>query len=395
MNLINRIILIIVNVAILFSSGCTEESNTQTDTGNYNYTIPEDIGDGLLTSSINDAGLDEQTLSDMMSFIDATGGHQIHSILIVKNGALVFEEYFDGFQYDFNAPNLQGAYIRFGYNTKNYLASVTKSVTSILFGIAKDKGYFQSTDELLLDHLPGYDDLLIGDKANMTLKHLLTMTSGLEWDEYTYPYGDQRNDVTSLFRGDPTWFILQKDLMTTPGTAWHYNSGNANVLSDIIRRNFGRSVHYFAEEFLFGPLGITDYRWEMLNDNYIFASGGLHLSSRNMAKLGLLYANQGIWNGQQIVSSEWVDESIQNYSTPFGSGNGFSNGYGYQWWLNRFLVGTQAHNCFFGVGWGEQYIYVFPDIEMVVIIPSGYFAVPEVIRPHDLIQNYILPSLNN
>ncbi|MFC2139913.1 serine hydrolase domain-containing protein [Bacteroidota bacterium] len=385
----------LISVAIITFSiiSCSEDSPTTTDTG-YTYEIPALLEDGLTVGSAADAGFNEAELEDMIDFVDATAGQQVHSILIIKDGTLVFEKYFDGFQYDFNSPTLQGAYIRFSHNTRNYLASVTKSVTSILFGIAGDLGYYQSTDELLLDHFPEHDNVLIGEKANITLKHLLTMTCGLAFDEYTYPYGDQRNDVTGLFRENSTWFVLQKDLETTPGTSWHYNSGNANVLADMIRRNYGGDVRDFAEEYLFGPLGITDYRWEMLNQNLIFASGGLHLSSRNMAKLGLLFANDGVWNGEQIVSSEWVEESTQNHSSPGGFGGpGFSVGYGYQWWLNRFTVNTTDYECYFGVGWGEQYIYVFPDIDMVVVIPCGYFSVPNVIAPNDIVENLLLPAL--
>ena len=389
----NKIFLAGLIFTLLLFTSCSEDGPTRTDTS-YTYETPALLEDGLNVGSAADVGFNVEELEQMINVIDETGGHQIHSIVIVKDGLLVFEKYYDGFRFDINAPNNRGAYIRFSHNTRHYMASVTKSITSILFGIGKDLGYFQNVNELLLDHFPEYDDLLTGEKANITLKHMLDMTCGLEFDEYTYPYGDQRNDVTGLFRENSTWFVLQKDLQTTPGTSWHYNSGNANVLADMIRRNYGGDVRDFAEEYLFEPLGINDYQWDMLNQNLIFASGGLHLSSRNMAKLGLLFANNGVWNGEQIVSSDWVEESTQNHSSPGGFGGpGFSTGYGYQWWLNQFTVNTTTYNCYNGAGWGEQYIFVFPDIDMVVVTTCGYFSVPNVLSPHDVIRDYLLPAL--
>ena len=134
-----QLFLIGLSVITFTIISCSEDSPTRTDTG-YTYEIPELLEDGLTVGSAANAGFNAAELEDMIDFIDDTGGHQVHSILIIKNGSLVFEKYFDGFQYDFNSPNLQGAYIRFSYNTRNYLASVTKSVTSILFGISKELG---------------------------------------------------------------------------------------------------------------------------------------------------------------------------------------------------------------------------------------------------------------
>ena len=274
----------------------------------------------------------------------------------------------------------------------HWWASGSKSVTSVLFGIAIDKGLINNdVNEKILTYFPNYASILTGEKENLTVKHLLTMSSGLDWDESTYPFGDPRNDVTQLFQqSDPIRFTLMKSLHATPGIVFHYNSGVTNVLAQIISLKSNRNLLQFAEENLFQPLGITQYEWQRLSGNYYFASGGLSLRPRDMAKIGFLFLNDGKWNNNQIISQDWINASKQNYINP---DMGFANGYGYQWWLNSVESGENTIDYLFAAGFGEQLMFVVPTLDLLVIFNCAYFDVPISVSPYQLIDDYIVPAL--
>ncbi len=367
---------------------CSNKSSNPTepnlDNGSYQYTVPEQTDDGWETASVEDAGLTLQPLVDMVEYVNATSGHQIHNILIFKDNKLVFEEYFRALQYHTSPPGNGTGTVSYNKNMLHYLASGSKSVTSVLFGIAIYKGFIDGdVDKKILEYYPNYSSTLIGDKANISVKHLLTMTSGLDFDENSYPYNDLRNDVARLFQeSDPIKFVLSKNMHAAPGTVFHYNSGITNVLGDIIRIKTNSTLLSFARENLFVPLGITQYNWQRIHGQYYFASGGLSLRPRDMAKIGSLFINGGQWNGTQMISQEWVEASTQSYITP---NINLTNGYGYQWWVEDDL--------FMSAGLGGQYMVVSPSLNIIVVFNCGYFDKPEVLSPFELINNYIYYSM--
>lgn len=351
---------------------------------------PPLLNDGWDVDYLYTTGINERSILDMLNFLDSNA-HRIHSILIIKNGKLVFEKYFGGYKYIGNPPGSEGPYITYGYDTLHYLASVSKSVTSSIFSIAVDKGYFPNLDDRLINQIPQYSSVLTGNKANISLKHLLTMTSGLAWDESTYPYGDPRNDVTGLFlSSDPINFILSKALISTPGASFLYSSGSPNVISHLVTLKSGLNFINFAEQNLFTPLGISQYKWERIRGQYYFASGGLWLTPRSLAKIGFLYLNRGMWKGASVISENMVNQSLANYINP-GWGN--SNGYGYYWWKNTASVNGHNIDYSYAAGWGEQLMFLIPQSNMLVLINSGYFTVPVTVSPFTLLHNYILSSV--
>lgn len=389
-NPITKFFIILLFVTCTIS--CKKQIPTKPEDVSYTYNIPPETGDGWEVSSLTDVGMRQSDLVDMMTFIDSTTDHRIHSILIIKNGKLIFEEYFKGYLFDTNEIESEGQFIKFGRDTLHFMASVTKSVTSVLFGIAMEQGLLQDVETKVLNYYPEYATILTEKKADIKIKHLLTMTAGLAWDEDTYPYSDSRNDVTGLFiHSDPIRFILEKPLESSPGLRFHYNSGYANILADIIRQSLDINIKTLAERQLFDQLNIKKYRWEMIHGDYVFASGGLYLKPRDLAKIGQLYLNGGTWKEQRIVSKEWIDTSIANYINP-GFTN-FSNGYGYQWWLHTFQFGEKSTDCFMAIGWGDQFMYCFPDEKMVVVMNGGYFFISAIVSSHSIVQNYILKSL--
>ena len=382
-------------VLALLTLSCTEKHNPINPVQEgYEYTVPNQTDDGWVTTSLTDVGMIEQPIVDMVNFIENSSNHQIHNILIIKDKKLVFEKYFSALDYSISPPALGSTFISYNMDMLHWLASGSKSVTSVLFGIAIDKGFINSdVNKNIITYFPQYSSILTGGKENITVKHLLTMSSGLDWDESTYPFGDPRNDVTQLFQqSDPVRFVLAKNLLTQPGTMFHYNSGVTNVLAQIIYSKSGKNLLQFATEYLFQPLGIEQYEWQRLSGNYYFASGGLSLRPRDMAKIGFLFLNGGKWNGIQILSQEWIDASMQNYINP---NFGFADGYGYQWWLKTVQSGENEIKYLFAAGYGEQLMFVVPALDLIVIFNCGYFDVPISVSPYQLIDDYIVPALFN
>jgi CubicO group peptidase (beta-lactamase class C family) len=346
--------------------------------------LPTPAGDGWPVAHPAEVGLDEGPFREAIEGIRDGTYPNVHSLLVVKDGKLVVEAYFPGYTWDYNGDQFLGDYVEFEAGTPHNLASVTKSFTSALVGIAIDRGFIRGVDEKLFSFFPEYAELSDGTKAGITLEDLLTMRSGLAWNEMELPYSDTRNDLVQLFLvPDPLAYILAKPPVSEPGTRWYYSGGNTNLLGEIIRQTTGQRMDAFAAETLFGPLDITDYAWDFINPDMIHASGNLKLRPRDMAKLGSLYLNGGLWNGERIVSQAWVEASTRPH-TPAQGGTS----YGYQWWLRTYRVGAEAVECFYAAGWGGQMILVFPDLQMVVVLTGGNYVggspVDEIVTRHIL-----------
>lgn len=367
-------------------------TESPTNIYNYSYRVPPNAYDGWATASLADVGLNKNYISQMMDDIYELPYHHLNGILILKDSKLVFEEYFGGTRFNFNNVYAEGDSILYTLNTEHYLASVSKSVTSLLIGIAIDEGLINSTDDYISKYFqPIYPDIFIDGRENITLEHLLTMSSGLPWDESS-PYNSEQNDVRKLFNSnDPIYFVLSRPLEADPGIYFKYNSGGTNVAADLIRLTFGSTVRTFARLKLFEPLGIKEYRWEPISGVYLFASGGLFLKPRDLAKIGQLMLNKGKWNGKQIVSETWINQSVENRINPHWEG--FANGYGYQWWLTDFNASGNNYHCYFAAGWGEQMMYIFPSENMIVIILGQYFSVGSPMPTSQFLTDYILKSL--
>ncbi len=355
------------------------------------YPVPEQIDDGWETASLSSVGLNQNMLIDMITYLQNYSDHRIHSIVIVKNNKLVFEEYFEGQK--FNLAQYTGE-TGFDRNDNHNLCSATKSFVSALLGIALDKGYIQSIDQKISEFFPEHADLFVNDplKQSITIKHLLTMSSGIQWDDETYPYTDPRNDLHQLFNvSDPVRYILSKDMIETPGSVFAYRNCNTNLLGEIIRKASGYRLDTFSENNLFNKLGISDFDWQMLPNNVVFASGDLRLRPRDMAKFGQLFYNGGTWNHEQIISGSWVNESVvaRFYMSP----DYWEDGYGYQWWTKTFYSGSHSYPSYFAQGWGGQCIFVFPETDMILVLTGGsYYTSSPMLT---LINNYILPAVNN
>jgi CubicO group peptidase (beta-lactamase class C family) len=297
--------------------------------------------EGWETSTPEEQGMDTERLAEMIDYLQEQHGFDIHSLTIIRNGYVVTDAYF----YPFAEGSLHD------------LASVTKSFTSTLVGIAIDQSYIESVRQPVLELFPERTVANVdANKEAMTVEDLLTMSSGLA----CIPEGGE--PTLREMRGSLDWpqFTLDLPMATEPGTRWVYCSPNPHLLSAIIRETSGMSALDFAQEYLFTPLGISEVIWPTDRQGNNRGWGDLILSPHDMAKLGYLYLHQGEWDGQQVLSADWVTAATSPVTGSFGS-----PGYGYLWWLNAY------GSYYFAAGRGGQRIFVFPDQDIVVVTTGG------------------------
>lgn len=378
--------IIILLLLILFLCSC------QTGTGEYIYEIPEQTNDGWETASLESVGINPEYLVDLMNRLNNYKQHRVHSILIIRYGKLEFEEYFSGFAH----PTIGSYPIDYDRDTIHVLSSVTKSYTSALLGIAINKGFIQNVKQKVFDFFPELAHLNTGKKRDLSIEHMVTMSSGLEWDQTTYPILDERNDIARIQRADNPWeWYLGRPLVTAPGEEFLYSEGCINVVGEIIKRASGIRLDQFAEQFLFTPLGINRHWWYLVRGDigWIWASGDLRQHPRNMAKFGQLYLQKGNWNGQQIVPREWVNQSAKkhfNFSIPLWNQQWGLVGYGYAWWIKNSDYGEGAFCAF---GWGDQFIMVLPAYDLVAVFTGGSYYQDPILSSHEMMIEYIIPAL--
>ena len=348
---------------------------------------PARVEDGWEIASLADAGLDRNTLTTLVERISTGGFKNIHSVLIVKDDKIVFEEYFPREVGDAREQALRRA-------TPHPQYSVTKSVTSILIGIAIDQHLIRGVDEKVASFFPEYAAAFAHpENARLRLRDLLTMSSGLAWDELTYPYTDPRNDHVKMIRDDdPLRYVFERPAAAEPGTRFTYNSGLAIALGEIIHKVSGMRAEKFAERHLFEPLGITDTYWMKYPGELVESGGGLSLRPRDMAKIGRLVLDNGRWNGKPVVSQSWVEQSTRNQlAQPHFAEAFHADGYGYQWWRASFTIGDRVFDSFSARGRGGQFIFVFPALRMIAVF-TGWNDNALMFQPIEIVRAYVLPA---
>jgi CubicO group peptidase (beta-lactamase class C family) len=340
-------------------------------TGPYVYRKPLEVEGGWEVGTLAQAGIDVAVLYSMMNDIYENYDY-IHSILIVKDGKLVFEEYANGW----DPVKL------------HRMQSVSKSVTSTLTGIAMEQGFIGGLDDPLCEYLPEYAGLLDGKKRSILLKHLLTMSAGFEWNELETYYADPEACDAHIAgaSGDFIKFVLERPLAYEPGTKWCYNSGLPNMLGYIITQETGMNLEEFSCEYLFEPLGIERSFWQpTIGEGRPSCAGGLRIMSRDMARLGLLYLRKGKWNGRQVVPEEYVVAS----TSPLMD-TGLDGSYGYMWWTHE----QPEFFAFLASGTGGQYIVCIPALDTVVVTTAVYKTAKSD-EVAGLLLKYVVPAVVN
>ena len=311
-------------------------------------------------------GLDAQVLQGLEAYIPGNLP-RTSSLLVVRHGHIVYERYFQGDQ-----------------DTPRTLWSVTKSVLSTLIGIALAEGRIRSLDQAMLDFFPELAGRPLNpEMRRITLRHLLTMSDGMSREGLDFLLTEGK---------------LPVPLRHEPGAEFYYNSVSPQILSIILTRATGLKARDFAMRRLFQPLGISEVRWFQMNGHNLGASG-LELTTRDLAKLGLLYLHEGRWGGRQVVPPDWIAEATRPHirvprSAEFIALTGpyFVDQYGYYWWVRP----RQNPPAYMAQGYGGQFLYVIPELDLVAVITAndqdskenlhalGYLA---------LIDDYIVPAV--
>lgn len=340
------LLIFIPGIILFFLVGCASGKNeNQINNTKVNAVVTEGPGTGdWKISKPEEQGMNSKIL--LKSDGDIKKNYAaVMSLLVIRHGRLVYEKYYNG-------------------KTKNdntIVYSVSKSVTSALTGIALREKYLTGLDQKLSYFFPEYFTKESDPrKKEITIRNMLTMTGGLESCD---------KDIMSWIQSKD-WFeqAINKPMLNDPGQKFEYNTGLTHLLSGVIARAVNMSAKEFADKYLFGPMGITNYQW--YTDPMGYNGGGhlLCLTPRDMAKFGYLYLMDGKYGGEQIIPKEWVKESTSIHSDP-----GDGRKYGYLWWLEdrKDSLHNKQYKIFSAIGMGGQFITVVPDLDMVAVITTN------------------------
>jgi CubicO group peptidase (beta-lactamase class C family) len=309
--------------------------------------------DELPRAAPESVGIDGAAIATLVADIRAGKYSNIHSLLVLRSGKPLGN-------------------VRFDAGTLHDLRSVSKSVTSALFGIAMSSGAIRDIDAPVLSYFPEYQDLQTPQRLRIRLRDVLSMTSGLEWDEDSRPYGDPLNSETAMdAASDRFRYVLSRPIATPPGERFRYSGGDTMLLAAVIERATQQRLSNYAEQVLFRPLGIERYEWITYPDGMPIAASGLRLQPRDMAKFGLLYLQRGQWRNSQLIPEAWVKASTSVQAKISDRLFGFQS-YGYQWWLGS--ARDDAHTPWImAVGFGGQRIMLIPSRDLVMVMTAGMY----------------------
>lgn len=306
---------------------------------------PLERDDGWLISTPEEQGLSRQILSS--AFKTASRKTYFYSLLVVKNDYLVAEAYFNGQRID-NA---------------NHIHSASKSFTSALVGLAVRQGFLSSLDEKMMDFFPEYTSVILESrKYDITIGHLIAMKAGFDWN-------DEEEDWID-YSTSSNWieYALRLPLMHDPGEQFHYSTPQTNLLSAIITKATGMSTKAFAENQLFQKISIPIFHWQQDPQGYYTGGHEMYFTPRNMARFGLFYLNHGVYNGEEILSTDWIQSSVQPYADSEWDWGVIENpGYGYGWWTGS----IRDYSVYFASGKGGQFIMNIPALNMVVVTTTN------------------------
>lgn len=280
------------------------------------------------------------------------------SFLVLRNGVLVWEKYFHGSQ----------------VSHSNNIHSASKSLIGALVGIAQREGFVDHIDQSIADFLS--DSFKVGAKKKISLRHLLTMTSGLQWteDETEYEIEETSNWSQAMLN------LPQRD---PAGSKFFYSTANTHLLSTVLTETSGMDTCSFARKYLLDPLGITVEHWGRDPQGYYSGGYNVYLTPREMAKFGQLYLQEGEWKGQSLVPVEWVRASVTPSQTV-----DVNRKYGYLWWL----VTLEGHAVYKAWGYGGQFIYLIPSLDLVVVLTADTKQEHAEMNGDEFIRKYVLPS---
>lgn len=366
---------------LLFLAACTSTNN------NADVPLPAYWPtDGWRIDSPANHGFDETVLAGIDEYV-LTEVPYLDSLLIIRDGYIVFESYYN--DYDLDALH--------------DIASVTKSWTSALVGIALEEGAIENLDDTLSDLLPDYEIAQnYADKSDITLRDLLMMRSGIEWDEVTFDTGGY-GTPEELLELDTVAFGLTFPMAYEPGQAWNYSSLDSQLISAVVQEAVGEPLSQYIIPSLFEPMGVDKFEWLEVSGVTV---GGQQMSvtPRDMAKLGLLYLHNGMWDGEQLVPAEWVEQSLtaqgdEALYVPMGE-NLEIEFYGYHWWIWK-PDWHYGYRSFAANGYGGQVLLVLPEINLIFVTTANLQGIDpdtsdeQAEQIGEFIVNMLIPSLTD
>ncbi len=324
------------------------------------------------TASPEAAGFAGDTGRKLAAGIESGLLRELHAVAVSHAGRLVLERYYEGEDENWGLPLGR---VSFGPQTLHDLRSVTKSIVSLLYGIALQRRLVPPLDASLIEQFPQYPDLMAdAARRSITVQHALNMSMGLEWDE-SLPYSDPRNSEIAMEQATDRYrFILDRPIVAAPGTRWIYSGGAVALIGALIAKGSGMQLPEFAREALFGPLGIKQFRWAAGPDGVASAASGLGLSTRSLLKIGELMLSGGRVDGRAIVPEDWLRASFEPaIRTPDGLG------YGRLWFLGEAPVPAfgSERPWIGGFGNGGQRLWLMPDAGIAAVVLAGAYNRPD------------------
>lgn len=325
----------------------------------------------FISANPDDVGMNGGLLHQSVSALPPAAEHGLRSMLVLRNGKLVLEEYWNGYD----------------RNTLQDIRSVTKSVTSLLVGIAIDRQLLVNVDEPIGKYLGAPYSDVIALKKNITLEHLLTMRSGLACDDHDALSPGQEDRIYRT--GDWVRSFLELPSAYPVGEKTHYCTAGVIALGRIIAEASKRSIPEFSNEYLFSLLDINDARWSDFDKHRQTDTGGhLFLRPRDMLKIGQLVLQKGMWNDRQLISRQWIENSTREHTRIDGG-----KSYGYLWWRELVPHKGKQIGIVAAYGNGGQYIFVIPELDMVVVFTGGNYNSEKASRPFQMMTKYVFPSV--
>jgi CubicO group peptidase (beta-lactamase class C family) len=344
-------------LAILILCGCSLEPII--------YNPPDKLSDGI---EVSNQKLESDYLNELLEDIVKKQYVGIDSILISKKSKLIFESYFNGFN----------------IKTKHDLRSATKSITSLLAGIAIDQKKISSMNDPIFNYLSELPN--DSNKNKIKIVDLLKMASGLDSDDWKK---NSKGHERFMYRSDD-WrkFMLEVPVIEDPGKYFRYSTGGVFLLGQVIEEAVKEPIPSFAGRYLFAPLEIKDVEWEFTKKGQPDTGGHLKMKPRDMLKIGLLVLNKGQWNKKGVVSSEWINNSTKKWVSVEDVYS-----YGHLWWLRDFKFKDQIYKAIFAWGNGGQFIFIVPKLDAVVIFTGSNYNSDKTKQPFEIIEKIIVPLL--
>jgi CubicO group peptidase (beta-lactamase class C family) len=322
----------------------------------------------------------------------------LHGVVVVRNDRLVLERYFEG---EDRARGI-GAIgrVTFKADTKHDLRSCSKSIVALLYGIALSQGKVPPPEAPLFSAFPEYADLAgAEDRDRLTVQHVLTMTMGTDWDETSLPYADPRNGETAMDNAPDRYrYILERRVVDTPGARWTYCGGATALLARIIAKGTGKTLHAFAREAVFDPLGLGPTEWVTGPDGEPYAASGARMTPRDLARIGMLMLHGGKVGERTIVPADWLARCV----TPAVSADEIYR-YGFQWWLRDIDVAStkmkgwapgRIERMWMAQGEGGQRLFIIPAVQLVVAVTAGNYGTEDQwIPPTRVLREAVLASI--